>query len=369
MSALHERPSATAETAADTGQAVSDIFTGISSAPTGSRQATEKGITRAAVPAFVAGEELADLADADPRIVVMTADLATANRLIDFRPRHPERFFDMGIAEKNMVTAAAGLASVGFTPFVGTFASFAAILCFEQIRTDCAYPGMPVRILGHHSGMSLGFYGTSHHALEDLAALRAVANLTVACAADSNQLRAMLRASLDVPGAIYLRLGRGRDPEVYPEVPAGFAFGKATTLRDGADATVIATGSEVHPALRAADLLAGDGLSVRVVDMHTISPLDSEAVVAAASETGAILTVEEHNITGGLGGAVAEVLAERRLAVPFRRHGVPDDYVLIGPPAALYAHYRLDAAGIAAEVRHLRDAASAALAPRGPERT
>lgn len=341
------------------GQAVSDIFTGVSAGSARSRQVTEKGITSAAVPAFVAGEELADLADTDPRVVVMTADLATANRLIDFKLRHPERFIDMGIAEKNMVTAAAGLASVGFMPFVGTFASFAALLCFEQIRTDCAYPGMPVRVLGHHSGMSLGFYGTSHHALEDLAALRSVANLTVACAADSNQLRAMLRASLDVPGAIYLRLGRGRDPEVYPEVPADFAFGRATTLLDGTDVTVIATGSEVHPALGAAELLAGRGLSVRVVDMHTISPLDTDAIVAAARETGAILTVEEHNIAGGLGGAVAEVLAERRLAVPFRRHGVPNEYVRIGPPAALYAHYRLDAAGIAAEVRALCDTARA----------
>lgn len=345
------------------GQSVSDIFTGVSAGVSAGsvrgRQATEKGITSTAVPAFVAGEELADLADRDPRVVVMTADLATANRLIDFKPRHPDRFIDMGIAEKNMVTAAAGLASVGFMPFVGTFASFAALLCFEQIRTDCAYPGMPVRILGHHSGMSLGFYGTSHHALEDLAALRSVANLTVACAADSNQLRAMLRASLAVPGAIYLRLGRGRDPEVYPEVPADFAFGRATTLREGTDVTVIATGSEVHPALGAAELLAGQGLSVRVVDMHTLSPLDTDAIVAAARETGAIVTVEEHNITGGLGGAVAEVLAERRLAVPFRRHGVPNDYVEIGPPAALYAHYRLDAAGIAAEARALCDVARA----------
>jgi transketolase len=318
------------------GQSVSDIFTGVSSSAAGGRRATEKGITRTSVPAFVAGEELADLADADPRVVVMTADLATASRLIDFRPRHPDRFIDMGIA--------------------------------EQIRTDCAYPGMPVRILAHHSGMSLGFYGTSHHALEDLSALRSVADLTVACAADSNQLRAMLRASLDVPGAIYLRLGRGRDPDVYPEVPADFAFGRAATLRDGGDVTVIATGSEVHPALGAADLLTREGLSVRVIDMHTISPLDTDAVEAAARETGAVLTVEEHNITGGLGGAVAEVLAERRLAVPFRRHGVPDDYALIGPPAALYAHYRLDAAGIAAEVRDLR-ATAGVLPHHEPERT
>jgi transketolase len=332
------------------GQDASDIFRGVS--PTADR-ASDKGISAAAVPAFVAGEELADLADVDPRVVVMTADLATANRLIDFASRHPARFVEMGIAEKNMITAAAGLASTGFIPFVGTFASFAAILCFEQIRTDCAYPGMPVRVLGHHSGMSLGFYGTSHHALEDLSAMRAVAHLTVACAADGNQLRAMLRASLDVPGAMYLRLGRGRDPEVYTEVPDDFAFGRAVTLREGSDLTIIATGSEVHPALGAANLASAQGLSVRVVDMHTVSPLDVDAVIAAATETGGIVTVEEHNVTGGLGSAVAEVLADRRLGVPFRRHGVPDEYVLIGPPAALYAHYRLDAAGIAAVLEEL----------------
>src|SRR5580692_6253600 len=161
-----------------TGQDQSDVFRGESPVVAPRRNTTEKGISARSVPAFVAGEELADLADLDPRIVVMTADLASANRLIDFKERHPKRFFNMGIAEKNMITAGAGMASTGLMPFVGTFASFAALLGFEQIRTDCAYPGMSVRVLAHHSGMSLGYYGTSHHALEDLAAMRAVADLT-----------------------------------------------------------------------------------------------------------------------------------------------------------------------------------------------
>jgi transketolase len=160
----------------------------------------------------------------------------------------------------------------------------------------------------------------------------------------------MLRASLDVPGAMYLRLGRGRDPEVYPSVPDDFHFGVASTLRQGSDATIIATGSQVHAALAAADILSERGLSVRVVDMHTIKPLDVAAVLAAAKETAAVVTVEEHNVIGGLGSAVAEVLADNSLAVPFLRHGVYDEYVLIGPPAALYAHYRLDAAGVAGVV-------------------
>ncbi len=329
----------------------SDLFRGVSQSAAPAKAGTVKGITTKSIPAFVAGEELADLADTDARIVAMTADLASANRLADFGTRHPARFFDLGIAEKNMITVAAGLAATGLMPFAGTFASFAALLGFEQIRTDCAYPGMPVRILAHHAGMSMGFYGTSHHALEDLAAMRAVAGLTVACAADANQLRAMLRASLGVPGAIYLRLGRGRDPEVYPVVPADLQFGQAVELRAGTDATIITTGSQVHPSLAAATALAADGYQVRVVDMHTIKPLDVGSILAAASETGGIVTVEEHNVIGGLGSAVAEVLADHRLAVPLRRHGVNDEYVLVGPPAALYAHYRLDPAGIAAVVK------------------
>lgn len=336
--------------AAGTGQDQSDVFRGVSPGSGDRRARTDKGITTASIPAFVAGAELADLAETDPRIVVMTADLASANRLAEFGARYPERFFDLGIAEKNMLTAAAGLASTGLMPFAGTFASFAALLGMEQIRTDCAYPRMPVRVLAHHSGISLGFYGTSHHALEDLAAMRAIADLVVACAADGNQLRAMLRASLEVQGAIYLRLGRGRDPEVYPAVPENFTFGRAIRLREGSDATIIATGSEVHPSLLAADILAGQGRAVRVVDMHTIKPLNAGEVAAAAAETGAVITVEEHNVIGGLGGAVAEVLADRGLSVRFRRHGIYDQYVLIGPPADLYAHYRLDGAGIAAVV-------------------
>src|SRR6185312_1071145 len=243
------------------------------------------------LPAFVLGEELADLADRDPRIVVLTADLASANRTKDFKLRHPDRFFDFGIAEKNMITAAAGMASAGQIPYAATFAAFSAILAAEQIRTDCAYPRMPVRVIGHHSGMSMGFYGTSHHALEDLAMLRTIAELTIVSAADANHLRAVLRASVDHPGAMYIRLGRGRDPEVYPQVPANFRIGKAATLRKGEDLTIITCGSEVRASLDAAELLAKQGIETRIVDMHTIKPLDAAAIRKAARETGAIMTV------------------------------------------------------------------------------
>jgi transketolase len=335
-----------------TGQDQSEIFTGTSTdaePPTGKRSA--QGISAASIPAFVAGDELADLADTDPRIVVLTADLASANRTTDFAARHPARFFNFGIAEKNMITAAAGMASCGHVTFAATFASFAALLGCEQIRTDCAYPGLPVRILAHHSGMSMGYYGTSHHALEDLGMMRTIADLIVVCAADANQLRAVLRASLDQPGAMYIRLGRGRDPEVYPEVPIDFAIGRAARLREGGDLTLITTGSEVRPSLDAAEILAGEGIQTRVVDMHTIKPLDVDEVVAAGTDTPAVMTVEEHNRTGGLGSAVAETLMEGGVRTRFARHGIPDEHVILGPPAALYAHYQLDAAGVAAAAR------------------
>jgi transketolase len=336
-------------------QEQSDIFTGTSAEAAALKdKRSVQGTPAAAMPAFILGDELSRLADADPRIVVLTADLASANRTVEFRQRHPQRFFDFGIAEKNMITAAAGLASTGLVPYAATFASFCALLGAEQIRTDCAYPKMPVRVIGHHSGISMGFYGTSHHALEDLGMMRTIADLTVVSAADSNALRAVLRASVDHPGAMYIRLGRGRDPDVYPAPPADFRFGKAIRLREGSDLTIIACGTLVRPSLDAAERLAEDGLSVRVVDMHTLKPLDAGEVRAAARETAAVLTVEEHNVIGGLGSAVAEVLVDEP-RVPFLRHGVHDSYAPVGPPAALYAHYRLDADGIAAVARELLD--------------
>ena len=336
------------------GQDISEVFRGSAGGDHALKdRSSGKGIPQVSVPAFVAGEELADLADLDERIVVLTADLSSANRTIDFASRHPNRFFNLGVAEQNMVSVAAGMASTGLMPFVGTFAAYLALLACEQIRTDCAYTQMPVRLLAHHSGMSLGFYGTSHHALEDLGIMRAIAGMTVVCAADANQLRAILRLSLDWPGPMYIRLGRGRDPEVYPSVPDALTIGRAIRLRDGSDLAIITAGSEVRACVDAAESLAADGFSARVVDMHTIKPLDTDEIVAAATETGAVLTVEEHNRTGGLGSAVAEVLAEARIATRFARHGVPDEHVVLGPPAALYARYRLDSAGVESTAREL----------------
>ncbi len=335
-------------------QEISDVFRGSAGDPERlSTRGTEHGIEARTIPAFVAGEELADIADTDERIVVLTADLASAGRTIDFAQRHPQRFFNMGVAEQNMVSVAAGMASTGLRPFVSTFAAYLGLLCCEQVRTDLAYPQMPVVMLAHHAGISLGYYGTSHHSLEDIGVMRTIAGLTVVSAADANELRAVIRASLGLDGPLYVRMGRGRDPEVYPDVPPHFEFGRAIRLRDGRDVTIVATGSEVFASLEAAGLLLADGITARVVDMHTIAPVDEAEITSAIDDTEAVLTVEEHNVTGGLGAAVAEVIAEMGVAVRFRRAGVPDEHVVLGPPTALYAHYALDAAGIALQVRDL----------------
>jgi transketolase len=285
-------------------------------------------------------------------IVAGTADLKYSNGLVKFQHQYPERFVQFGISEQNMVSAAAGMAADGMRPHVATFASFLALLCCEQIRTDIAYTGLPVRLIGHHAGISLGFYGTSHHATEDLAIMRSMAGLDVVAPADAVTLAAALRVYADYDGPAYFRIGRGREPTVYTGTSPPFVRGEAMRHGEGGDLTIIACGSMVHPALAAAEILRSEGVSAGVTDMHTIKPLDREAVLAAAA-CEAVLTVEEHNVLGGLGGAVAEVLTEEGSGARLRRHGLPDEYSLIGPPTHLYKHYRLDAAGIAGEARSL----------------
>ncbi|RWX70664.1 transketolase C-terminal domain-containing protein [Mesorhizobium sp. M2A.F.Ca.ET.039.01.1.1] len=290
-------------------------------------------------------DALVDLVAAGEPIVAGTADLQYSNGLAKFAQIHPDRFVQFGISEQNMVSAAAGMAAVGMKPYVATFASFLALLCCEQIRMDIAYSALPVRLIGHHAGISLGFYGTSHHATEDLAITRAIANLTVVAPADGAQLKAAIKASADYPHPIYFRIQRGRDPVIYQD-DVDFTFGKAIVHARGSHLTMIATGSTVHPTLEAAKALTAAGYSVGVIDMATIKPLDHKAVLCAAVESPAILTVEEHNVLGGLGSAVAEVVAGLGMPVRVRRHGIHDEYSLIAPPTHLYAHYRLDAAGV-----------------------
>ncbi|GAA4671772.1 MULTISPECIES: transketolase family protein [Amycolatopsis] len=296
-------------------------------------------------------DTLSELVDEGHPIVAGTADLKYSNGLVRFQERHPDRYVQFGISEQHMVSTAAGLATTGWQPYVATFASFLALLACEQIRTDVAYTKLPVRLIGHHAGITLGYYGTSHHATEDLAITRSIAGLTVIAPADAAQLRAALRAAADWPGPIYFRIGRGQDPDVYSGDDRAFTIGRAVEHAAGSDVTIIATGSMVHPALSAAAMLNAEGISAGVLDMHTVKPLDVAAVSAAAERTPVILTVEEHSVLGGLGGAVAEVVAEQGLSTRVVRHGLRDEYALIGPPTHLYRHYGLDADGIARAAR------------------
>ncbi|MDQ2138793.1 transketolase C-terminal domain-containing protein [Alcaligenaceae bacterium B3P038] len=290
-------------------------------------------------------DALIALAEAGHPVVAGSADLQYSNGLNRFAQAYPERYVQFGISEQNMVSAAAGLATCGHMPFVATFASFMALLCCEQIRMDVAYTKLPVRLIGHHTGISLGFYGTSHHATEDISTTRAIAGLTVVSPADGPQLAAAIKASATWPEPIYFRIGRGRDPQVYAD-DTPFEFGRAIVHSEGRDLTLIACGITVHASLAAATALNAAGYSVGVIDMPTIKPLDRAAVLKAAAGSSLLMTAEEHNVLGGLGSAVAEVLADEGTGVRLYRHGIHDEYSLIAPPNALYAHYRLDAAGI-----------------------
>ncbi|MEQ1955946.1 transketolase family protein [Mesorhizobium yinganensis] len=288
---------------------------------------------------------LIDLVKAGHNVVAGSADLQYSNGLNRFAAVHQDRYINFGISEQNMVSAAAGIASCGVVPFVATFASFLALLACEQIRMDVAYSAQPVRLIGHHTGISLGFYGTSHHATEDIATMRSIADLAVVSPADGLELEAIIQASANYDRPIYFRIGRGRDPVVYAERPS-FTFGKAYKHKQGEELTIIACGMAVHGALEAAKALNASGRSVGVIDMASIKPLDRDAILEAASHSRKMMTVEEHNVLGGLGSAVAEVLTDEGIGVKLKRHGIYDEFSLIAPPTHLYAHYRLDAAGI-----------------------
>jgi transketolase len=280
---------------------------------------------------------LIELVEQGHPVVAGSADLQYSNGLNKFAEAFPERYFQFGISEQNMVTAAAGMATCGLTPFVATFASFLGLLCCEQIRMDIAYSAQPVRLIGHHTGISLGFYGTSHHATEDIATMRSIADLAVVSPSDGAQLVAAIRASAQYDRPVYFRIGRGRDPVVY-ERGTTFEFGKATVHSTGEELTIIACGMAVHGALAAAAALRAEGRSVGVIDMASIKPLDRDAILTAAAQTKRMMTVEEHN--------VIEVLADEGAGIRLHRHGIHDEFSLIAPPTHLYAHYKLDAPGI-----------------------
>lgn len=287
------------------------------------------------------GMALAELADKYPEVVCFDADLAGATMSKYFRDAHPERFFDMGIAEANMQGVAAGMAACGYKPFTNTFAMFAAGRSWEQVRNTIAYPGLNVKVVGSHGGLSVGEDGATHQCVEDFAIMRAIPGMTVLCPCDGYEMRQAVQALIEYEGPAYMRLGRLAVETVTDAIPDyRFELGKGIQLRGGEDVTLIATGMMVQMALKAADILAEDGVSARVIDMHTIKPLDTEIVAKAAAETGAIVVSEEHNILGGLGAAVAEYCAEN-CPVPVVRHGVNDEFGRSGKAPLVLEAYGL----------------------------
>ena len=306
----------------------------------------EKIATRAAY-----GKALAELAEKEPNLVVLDADLSGSTMSKDFAAVCPDRFFEMGIAEANMVGVAAGMATCGKKPFVNSFAMFAAGRAWEQVRNSVAYPGLNVKVVGSHGGLSVGEDGATHQCIEDLAIMRAIPGMTVLCPCDAHEMRAAVQALLAYDGPAYLRLGRLAVETVTDQVPGyAFAIGKGALLRPGTDVTVVAVGMMVQMALAAAEQLAGEGLSVRVIDMHTIKPLDTDILLRAAKETGCLVTTEEANIVGGLGSAVAEYLSGA-FPVPLVRHGVEDVFGRSGAAQKVLAAYGLTVDGIVDKVR------------------
>lgn len=303
----------------------------------------EKIATRAAY-----GNALVELAEKYPELVVFDADLAGATMTKFFKDAHPDRFFDMGIAEANMTGVAAGMATCGFKPFVNTFAMFAAGRSWEQVRNSICYPRLNVKVVGSHGGLSVGEDGATHQCIEDFAIMRAIPGMMVLCPCDGNEMRLATEALLNYDGPAYMRLGRLAVETVTDEIPGyRFELGKGATLAEGTDVTIIAVGMNVQMSLKAAELLKAEGISARVIDMHTIKPLDTELVLKAARETGAIVTTEEANVMGGLGAAVCEYLSEA-CPVPVVRHGVNDVFGRSGKAPQVLEAYGITAEQIAA---------------------
>ena len=293
------------------------------------------------------GNTLAELGRLHPEIVALTADLAGSTKIGIFQKEFPDRFFNVGIAEQNMFGVAAGMAKAGCVPFLSTFSVFASLRCADQLHTDICYQNINCKIIATHAGTSFGQAGSTHHAIVDLAVARAMPNLVVICPADGLETANAVRAAYDYKGPVYIRINRGFDRVLYSDADYGFEIGKAVELHEGNDATIIATGSCAFQALQAALFLENvHGIKVRVLNMHTIKPLDKEAVLKAAKETGHILTAEDHNIIGGLGSAVAEVLSESDIPVKFKRLGIPDKFAPIGLHEDIMSILGIDSNGL-----------------------
>lgn len=296
------------------------------------------------------GKALVELGGINDKIVVLDADLAAATKTGMFKKAYPDRFFDSGIAESNMMGVAAGLATTGYTVFASTFAMFAAGRAYEQVRNSIAYPHLNVKIGATHAGISVGEDGASHQCCEDIALMRVIPGMVIINPADDIEARAAVFAAAEYEGPVYMRFGRLAVPRIFDE-SYKFELGKAVTLREGSDVTIIATGLMVNEAIEAAKALADEGISAEVINIHTIKPLDKEAVIRSAAKTGAVVTAEEHSIIGGLGGAVAEALCESGKPVPVVRLGVNDVFGRSGPAVELLHIYGLDAQNIVAKVK------------------
>ena len=300
------------------------------------------------------GEALRDLGREHDDIVVLDADLAKSTKSAMFGEEFPDRFFNVGIQEANMVGMASGFAACGKVPFISSFACFVILKGFDQLRMAVAYPQLNVKVAGSHGGISPGEDGASQQSVEDVALACSLPGFVVCVPSDEFQMRAAVRAAYRHRGPVYLRLGRPKVPRIYDAEPADFEFGRATMLREGRDATIIANGLMVAAAIVAHERLAQEGIHVRVLDMATVKPLDEEAVQRAAVETGAIVTAEEHLVHGGLGARVAQAVA-RLHPVPMEFVGLDDTYAESGSPEALLRKYGLTADHIIAAVRRVLD--------------
>lgn len=296
------------------------------------------------------GKTLAELANINKNVVVLDADLSKSTKTADFKAVAPERFFNMGIAEANMVGVAAGLSTCGKIPYVSTFAMFAAGRAFEQIRNSVCYPKLNVKICATHAGLTVGEDGASHQAIEDISLMRSIPNMIVINPADAVETEAAIKAIADINGPCYVRLGRMAVANVNDASTYKFELGKGITLSEGNDIAIIATGIMVEAAMDAKKILASEGINARVINIHTIKPIDSDIIINAAKETGAIVTAEEHSIIGGLGSAVAEVVGEE-YPVPVLKVGVKDVFGESGKPNELLEKYGLTSKDIVEKVK------------------
>lgn len=291
------------------------------------------------------GKELAKIGAENPRVVVLDADLTQSTKTCIFQKAFPERHINCGIAEANMAGIAAGLATTGKIPVMSSFAMFASGRCFEQIRNSIAYPFLNVKICATHAGVTVGEDGASHQCIEDMSLMRGIPGMVVMNPADDVEARACLRAAIDHDGPVYIRFGRSPVPVINDHPGFSFEIGKGTVVKEGKDVTIVATGICVDSAIKAAELLAEDGIDAEIVNICTIKPLDGELIAASARKTGKVVTVEEHSVIGGLGSAVCEALAELA-PTPVKRIGVPDKFGQSGTAEELMAYFGLDGAGV-----------------------